>query len=150
MAKRGGKRPGAGRPPFTLNKKTILRAEAAKAHVERERAKARPLAIDVLAQFLELFAGMAAHYQPIPPGQPVPPGRSPNEDKFLTYARLVKETASELAPFQSAKLAAIKMMTTPTTLPGDGAKVVEGNVSRLNDPLMLTKVYKSLMARPKV
>ena len=153
MAK-GGRRPGAGSPRGP-KRKTIARAEAAAIAVERARAKGHPLAIEVLEEFMVLFRGTAARHQPIPKGTViVDPAREPDPELFEKYARLTVETAAELAPYQSAKHAAIRLQTIPapgpTAMPGDNARLIEGHVTQINDPVTLTRVYKGLMARPKV
>lgn len=159
MAKpKGGARVGAGRKPGIPNKSTIQKVEAAVARVEAARASGKKLAIEVIEEFMHLFAGMSAHHQPIPPGQVVPTNRDPNEGKFLTYAKLTLEAAGELAAYQSPKLRAIAHYlppppgspgAVPLAQPGDDAKVVGGNVTRIDDPNVLVRVYREIMVRPK-
>lgn len=129
--------------------------------VEAVRANGQKLAVDVLQEFMTLFAGLAAHHQPLPPGMPVPLGRVPDEGKFEKWARLTVETAADLAPFQSPKYAAIRLHTVPNpgmpgatplaepVMPGDDAKLVEGRVARIDDPIVLQRTYREIMIRPK-
>lgn len=76
-----------------------------KATPETKRAK------KVLETFMELFAGMAATYQPLPPGRKLlaeeVDKRSPDESKFKEYASLAVETAKALAPFQDPRYSAM-------------------------------------------
>src|SRR5882757_1920652 len=96
-----------GRVGGVPNKKTVRIAQEAAAMVAQTRQKRQKLAISVLGDFMTLFAGMAAYYQPPPPGQEAPPERKPDEAKFLTYARLAVETAADLANYQSPKFKAL-------------------------------------------
>lgn len=64
----------------------------------------------ILDDFANVLAGMAAAYQPMPPGMenmPLPPGRKPDPDKFLKYATLAIYSAEKVAQFQSPKLSAV-------------------------------------------
>lgn len=121
-----------GRPKGSRNKKVLEREErarldalqlekfreiegdasAAARMVQRAERTGIKLAKDVLNDFMQLFAGMAAVYQPLPPGVEVPPGRQPNESKFREYAVLAKETAAALAPFQSPRYSAVMVGAT--------------------------------------
>src|SRR6266566_3568735 len=83
---RGGRREGAGAPRGP-RKATIARIEAAniseqvvaaKLADEKLRNADKKLAKDVLEDFMLVFAGMAATYQPLRAGMAVPPGRQPD------------------------------------------------------------------------
>jgi probable HAF family extracellular repeat protein len=107
----GGARPGAGRPKGSRNKapKRVqygVRAIAAEVLPALGRPPpGKKLGKEVLEEFMMVARGMAAKYQPAPPGQPKKPGQ--NETKFLTYAEMAIKCASELAPYQSPKFKAI-------------------------------------------
>ena len=114
-----------GRPPGSKNQSTIEREEQARlaaerlAEVDRLRAEGASdvvaaaktagvkLATDVLRDFMQLFAGLAAYYQPVPEDRVVPAGRKPDEALFRVYAMAAKETAKDLAPYESPRLSAV-------------------------------------------
>lgn len=146
MAGRGaapGERRG-GRAKGTPNKATTERALIAEAEVIKHEVNGKKLAKDVLEDFMFLFAGMAAAYQPLPPGSPVPLGREPNEGKFEKWATLAVKTAADLAKFQSPTFKAVAVsMAQP--LPKSGGKTIEGKVIKL-DQISISKVYRQIVA----
>lgn len=131
-----------GRPPRKPNRATIVRTERARIAVENAKGANKKLGVDILEEFAHLFAGMAGYHQPIPPGQPVPPNREPNEEKFLTYAKLAVDTAHKVADFQSPKFRAVMVSTTPGA--GDPAipKFEDPNkIIDITDAATLARVY---------
>jgi hypothetical protein len=110
-----------GRTKGTPNKATVERqliaAREAEARVAEAHASGRRLGKDVLDEFMHLFAGMAATYQPLPTGMPIPQGRQPDEAQFEKYARLAVHCATKLAPYQSPTFQAI-MVAPPPPDPG--------------------------------
>jgi hypothetical protein len=106
-----GVKPGerrGGRKKGTPNKATRERALLAKRVLEEQRGQpGRKLAREVLDDFMHLFTGMAAVYQPLPPGAVPGAHQQPDERKFLEYAKLAIDTAAQLAAFQSPKLKAV-------------------------------------------
>lgn len=82
-----------------------LKAEGAKQEIAIAAASGYKLAKEVLSDFMQLFAGMAASAQPWPPEM----GKNPNEDpaKFKEYAVLAVTAAKDLAPFQSPRYSAM-------------------------------------------
>lgn len=125
---------GPGRPKGSPNKATIEQAEIAKRQVEGAKVSGRKLGKELLDDFAHLFAGMAAAYQPAPPGQPPRPNQ--NEEKFLTYGKLAVETAKDLAKFQSPTFRAIALSADPTRpavpqIPGPTTKVSPMEAFRL-------------------
>lgn len=117
-----------GRAKGTPNKATIERAIIAEQIVERATMSGKKLAKEVLDDFMHLFAGMAAAYQPLPPGMVAPAGKAQDEAKFLTYAKLAIDTAAELGPYQSPRLKAIQVHAVPTApidQPGQNAMTSE-------------------------
>lgn len=114
-----GVKPGerrGGRQRGTPNKATRERAILAEQILTEQRKRGKKLAREVLSDFMELFAGMAAAYQPIAPGMensPLPAGRRPDEERFLIYAKLAVDTAKELAAYESPKLKAVGISQTP-------------------------------------
>jgi hypothetical protein len=106
-----GERRGNAKGGKPLNE-TIIKGEAAERVLAAASASGRKLAVDVLDDFMGLFAGMAAYYQPMPDGT-VQPGRHPDENKFEKYARLTIKVAGELAPYQSATFRAILAPAAP-------------------------------------
>jgi hypothetical protein len=134
-----------GRDRGTPNRATVERAEVARMQTEESKRRGAKLGKDVLEEFMLLFAGMAAQYQPLPEGVTMP-GRTPNEEKFITYATLAVKTAKDLADFQSPKFKAI-MVTAPPPKQ-QSAKTIDGNVVQLsNDPNVITRVYQQMVRR---
>lgn len=115
-----------GRAKGTKNKKTLEREAAARLAAERRamlskafeagsqleaaHVEKRKLAKDVLRDFMELFAGMAAFHQPWPKDR----GKNPNEDRaeFMRFAELAVGTAKDLAPFESPRYSAVMIGAT--------------------------------------
>lgn len=141
MAARGGPRPNSGRPKGSLNKATIERLEQAATQVTKARAAGKKLGKDILDDFAQLFAGMAAAYQPMPPGVAIPPGRQPDETKFKEYAELAVYTAYKLAEFQSPKFKAIAVVMSGSDQQQDRGPLPP-NVIAIDDPDALTRVYR--------
>lgn len=107
-----------GRPEGAKSKSTIERELKAARDAEAAVNSGRKLGKEVLDEFMHLFAGMAAAYQPLPPGtEAVPQGREPNEGKFEKYARLAVQCARDLAPYQSPTFRAIMTAPPPPTNP---------------------------------
>jgi hypothetical protein len=154
MAGKGGARPGSGRKPYTPSKKTIERAEAAAIRVEQSRAQGKKLAVEVLEEHMLYIAGMAARCQP---DVNVPLDKQDTK-LFERLVKLTSELAAELAQYQSPRYAAIRVNVLPppgSFVPaseqrGDGAKVIDGKVIDMNDPNVVGRIYRDLMARPKV
>lgn len=110
-----------GRVKGTPNKKTVEKALEAERAVAEAKASGRKLGKEMLDDFMHTFAGMAAVYQPLPPGvEAVPQGRAPNEEKFERYARLTIDAAKELAKYQSPQFRAIAIAPPPPVPIGDG------------------------------
>lgn len=119
-----------GRKRGTKNKKTVERelieerekgARIAAAEMKAADYAGRKLAKEVLDDFMQLFAGMAATYQPMPPDALIPPGRQPDEERFEKYGKLAVQCARDLAPYQSPTFRAI-MTAPPPPDPGDGQR----------------------------
>jgi hypothetical protein len=99
-----------GRAKGVPNKKTIERAQMAERALTQ--VPGRKMAKEVLDEFMIVFAGMAAAYQPLPPGsQQTKPGADAN--LFEKWARLAVETAAKLAPYQSPTFRAIVVAPPP-------------------------------------
>lgn len=141
-----GAKPGqrfGGKAKGSKHKATIQReliaAEIAARTVADAKINNKPLAKEVLDQFMHVFAGMAATFQPLPPGAQPKPGHTPNEDKFEKWAVLAVKTARDLAQFQSPTFKAIAITPPPETNPGDRRKrftltIFEGERPRMLDP----------------
>src|SRR5690349_21563499 len=97
--RRGGRKKG------TPNKRTSEMLERRRLEEEAARApdaissdprkRIKKLGKDVLEEFMAVFAGMAAAYQPAPPSVEARPGQ--DEQKFKEYAKLAVDTAAVLA-----------------------------------------------------
>lgn len=135
-----GKKTG-GRKPGSRNKALVERdrvaAEIAARTVADAKVRGHKLAKERLDDFMTLFAGMAARYQPLPgwkEGDPIPEGREPNETKFKEYALLTIECARILAPYQSPTFKAVFHADHPmpgAAQPGDDAKPVTAEIIEL-------------------
>ena len=116
--------------------KRAQNAESARRIAEEARAAGRKLANEVLDEFMQLFAGMAAYYQPHPTK------KTGHEDpaQFKEFARLTVETAKALAPFQSPTYKAIEVRA---PAPEPVAKIINAeNVVAIDDPVALSRVYQ--------
>jgi hypothetical protein len=100
-----------GRHRGTPNKATIEKALIAARTVAGAKLAAKKLAKEVLEDFMLLFAGMAAHHQPTPPGHPQNPHESKTE--FLRYAGMAIDCAHKLAPYQSPTFRAVMVAPAP-------------------------------------
>lgn len=147
-----GSKPGerrGGREAGTPNKATIERqlVQARETHDAQQNGK--KLAKEVLDEFMQLTAGMAAVYQPLPPGvTDVPLGRTPNETKFWECVGMVRDFAKALAPYQSPTFKAIAVFAPPDqTRPAAPALPPGGNVITLDDPAVLQRVYRNRIAK---
>lgn len=139
-----------GRPTGAKNKKTLerealeararqIREEEAKAWVAEKTIAAVPtkkLGKEILDDFANLFAGLAAYYQPWPASA----GVNPHEDigKFNYYAEKAIQAAAAVAAYQSPRLSAVAVgaavvneVTVKGGMPDDfappakGAQVIE-------------------------
>lgn len=126
------------------NKRTLENERVAAQIAERTVADARTagkrLAKEVLEEFMFLFAGMAATYQPMPPNAPLSPTQ--DEPKFERYAKLAIECAHKLAPYQSPTFQAVAVMT-PT--PEVRETLMGQEIANVNDPITLSRVYRKLI-----
>lgn len=138
-----------GRKKGTPNKATLEKERVAAEIAARTMADAttsgKKLAKEVLEDFMELFAGMAAHYQPAPPGKEhlKPSG---NEAQFLKYADLTVAAAAKLAPYQSPTFKAVAVSMTPgdnSNRPGDGAKIINMPTDSKSLQRLYTQMVKS-------
>lgn len=125
-----GSRPGerrGGRQKGSRNKAVIEREEQARLTRERIELEmqalggkdpaltaalieGKKLAKDVLSDFMELFAGMAAYYQPTPAN--LPQNANANRGMFEVYAFAAVDAAKALAPFQSPRFSAMMVGAT--------------------------------------
>jgi len=100
-----------------LARRIVEDADRAAAAVKGEPG--RKMSEEVLREFMELFAGMAAYHQPLPKGAPVPAGRDPDEHKFEKWARLTVKVAADLIPYERPSFRAINVPA-PAAAPGAG------------------------------
>jgi hypothetical protein len=123
MAGKGGSIPGAGRKKGQKNKATIEReliaARQAEKRIDEAVNSGRKLGKDVLDDFMQLFAGIAASYQPVAPDvwegmtEEQKAKRTPNPVEFEKWARLAVHCATKLAPYQSPTFQAIMIAPPP-------------------------------------
>jgi len=83
--------------------------EAARETVEHAAREGRSLAVDVLEEYMRVFRGMSAFYQPSSKAK----GARPDPVQFEKWARLALRCAESLAEFQTAKLKAIAVAAPP-------------------------------------
>ena len=119
LNRNGGRRKGS------KNKSTLEREElAARELAAREaalvdaesrvltaRRAGQKLGREVIEDLMNLGAGLSAHFQMNPPGQPVNPNEDP--DKFWKAAIFTLDCAKALADYQSPKLKAIMVSAPP-------------------------------------
>lgn len=124
----GGKREGAGRPGGSLNKKTVLKQEATAAAVAaltgvpaaaaqgvidaaQQQGGPPKHGKDILDAFANIYAGLAARYQP----WPLAKGVNPNEDeeRFKIYSKLAVDAANKGGDFFDARLRRIDAPVAP-------------------------------------
>lgn len=151
---RGGYRPNAGRTKGSRNETTIQREERIRLDVAAVKAVSALSTMthkpgkQVMQEFMTVFAGMAAAYQPAPPGQPKK--QHEDEAKFARYARLAIDCAMEVAQYEEPKLRAAFIQTPPEPnpmgqpRPGDDARVV--NMHDTKDQARGTAAYMRLIA----
>jgi hypothetical protein len=110
---RGGSKKGerrGGRVKGKPNKATIERALIAERAIAKSKAEHKPLAKEVMAEFLDLFRKLALKHQN-------------NTRRFEKYARLTIDTAKMLAPFESPTLKAIDLPSPPPDVKGEPAVI---------------------------
>jgi len=137
-----------GRPKGALAQETIIKGQSAERVLAAATSGGKKLATDVLEDFMNLFAGMAAFYQPMPDGT-IPPNRRPDENKFEKYARLTIKVAGELAPYQSATFRAILAAApAPKTQPGELKRVFTLQVFDNARPQQVSDDAKLIEGKP--
>ena len=122
--------------------KKINQARYAVDIVEEARQKHKKLAKDVLEEFMGVFAGMAAYFQPAPPGMPEKASADPKQ--FRVYSQLTVDVAAKLAPYQSPTFKAIAVMA---PAPAEKPAEAPGKVIELDDPVSASRVYQRIMQR---
>jgi hypothetical protein len=127
----GGARRGAGRKAGGRNRATIEKAEiAAKMIAEAAGRPGRALAKHKLEEFAEMFAGVAAAFQPVgtgPGGAVTGPdmetwGKSFKEPLFEKYAKLASKCFGEVADFQSPRMGTVQVPAPPPDNRGPNKK----------------------------
>lgn len=123
MAGPGGRKRGS-RNKAVIERERIA-AEIAARTVADAKISGKKLAKEVLDDFMHLFAGMAAHHQPIPKGQPIPPGRDPDRAMFEKYAQMAVSCAADLAKYQSPTFKAVQIVDQPQVVERPSAQVID-------------------------
>lgn len=109
---------GGGRKKGKLNKSTIEKAALAQRIMQEAAGKpGKKLGKEVIGEFMEMFGGLAAAFQPTPavPGHPLSAtdmetwAKSHKEPLFEKYAKLAAKCASDLADFQSPKMGSVQV-----------------------------------------
>lgn len=132
MPRKGGARPGAGRPHGSKDRAT-LEAELATAQaqlvlVEQQReadraGRGRKQAVDVLDDIMHAGYGLMGKHQPLADGEVLAPGsgRDPNEEKFRYFLDVTKDAAKALANYQSPKFKSVTIGVDPSLAAAAGA-----------------------------
>lgn len=132
-----------GRQKGVSNKATRERAALAERIIAEQKGQpGRKLAREVLDDFMHLFTGLAAMHQPLPQGVVPMQGQQPDEGKFLNYAKLAVDVASQLASYQSPKFKAIMM--TGLENPVGGALPTPADVSNQVEQITAQQAYRML------
>src|SRR5258708_4535528 len=146
--RRGGSKPGerrGGRPPGGRNKATIEKERQApligEGTVMDARGRGQKLGKDVLEDFMNLFASMAAHHQPAPPGHL--PNQNEDKAEFYRNAEFAIDCAAKLASYQSPTFKAI--MVAPPPPPPPAPPTIDGEVVRIDDPVVLGNIYRRMV-----
>jgi hypothetical protein len=141
---------GAGRPKGSRNKGP-KRAQYGVLAIAKEvlpamgrAAPGKRLGKEVLEEFMMIARGMAARYQPAPPGQPRNPHQ--NETKFLTYAEMATKCASDLAQYQSPRFKAIAVEDAVTAA-APGSPAEDDDILQFpSDPVAASRLYLRFMS----
>ena len=136
----GGRRPGPGRKPGTKNQSTLEREELSRRLAVRQdpHLRGKPLAKEVIENFMHIAAGYAAQYQPRA-------GKDrASQAAFEKWARLAVSWACELAPYQSPTYGAITIA--PAQEPGDGAVVLH-SMEEVRREMLIAGIKPEMLAR---
>jgi hypothetical protein len=117
MGQRGGRREypdgrPQGRPPGSRNRRTTAQILDAKRVVAEARAQGRKLAKEIADDFMTIWANMAMEVRPVTKRElerGVPPNPKGDEAKFKALSAILLGWVSVLLPYQSAKLAQIRL-----------------------------------------
>lgn len=96
-----------GRTKGTPNKVTIAKAVEAERKLAEMRMKGIRPGLDIMRDFMTVFAGMAAKYQPREGNN------SADEKKFYQWADLAFDAAAKVTEFESPKFRAIVVSPPP-------------------------------------
>lgn len=138
MAGKGGKRPGAGRPPGALNKATLQASRIAVREIEQARSSGRELAKEKLEKFLDICEGAAAIFRPS--GRDGAIDRPPQD--WTLFAEWMDRSiwcAAQLAKYQSPTFKAIMQV-----MPGQGiepAAPPSNVIDMQRDPIAIQASY---------
>src|SRR5258708_9486706 len=105
------------------------------------RASGEKRAKDVLEDFMNVFASMAAHHQPAPPGHL--PNQNEDKAEFYRNAEFAIDCAAKLASYQSPTFKAI--MVAPPPPPPPAPPTIDGEVVRIDDPVVLGNIYRRMV-----
>jgi hypothetical protein len=137
--KRGGARPGGGRPKGVKNRSTIEREINAAQVIDRARKEGRDLAVTVLERLMNVAEGAAGL------NRPPASGKGGNWDLFGEWFDRTAYCAKALADYQSPKLRAVHVFAQPA--PEAIQRQDGGNVVTLDDPVALARVYANTVKR---
>jgi hypothetical protein len=96
---------------------TIEKALIAQRTIDNAQANGQKLAKEVLEDFMNLFAGMAAYYQPTTPEAPRQ-NNNANPETFEKWAIHAVDAARMLAPYQSPTFRSVMVAPAPNANAG--------------------------------
>jgi hypothetical protein len=140
-------RPKGARGLATIERERVA-AEIAQRTVMEAQTEGKKLGKDVIEEYMLLFRGMSAVFQPTPAdleaGRPVE-NQHANEEKFVHYARLACGQAGELAKYQSPTYKSIPI---PDPYVSRKIKTIDqygNNAIDMKDPNVVARIYRSMM-----
>lgn len=146
----GGQKPGhkRGSRRGKLNKRTIEEAKQAEIEQRRYDGEAHlKLPKDILFEFSNSLAAMAAYYQPTPEGMPQQNAHG-SEDKFEKYARLTLDFAKAASPFFSPIYKALAVQVTAGNENPGGPPLLEqtkdGKIVRIGGFTEAERIYEQM------
>jgi hypothetical protein len=120
-----GSNPGerrGGRPKGGKNKATLERAVIAERIMNETQMAGRKLGKEVLEEFMNLYSGIAAAFQPNSAADLEAWSNSPKEAKFEKYSKLAMKAAHDLAEYQTPKFAPVHVAAPPPSSKGPTVK----------------------------
>jgi hypothetical protein len=151
MAGNGGRRPGGGRKKGRPNKATIERAIIAQQILERTEMSGRKFGKEVLEELMVRFSELACKFQPDSFDTAVVQdwAKTKNYDRFVQLAALARDTARELAKYQSPTFKAVEVSApAPAVEASDGKKVTRFQLHIFDEDLRTKNIEHHPKEKP--